>query len=164
MKKLIENYKDYYVTDEGKVISYKYKSPRIMKTYLDSKGRYEYIKLCENNRTKAFAIHRLVAKAFVDNPNNYNEIDHIDDNPKNNNKDNLRWIKHIDNIHKSYNTLSQYRNCYEVDIYKNKQYITTIRSIKEAAEYCKEYYNSSISSLRKYYKHKDIDLKVRCND
>lgn len=164
MKTLIEGYEDYYITDTGQVISMKYNTPRIMKTYLDNKNRYVYVKLCKNNKTKAFAIHRLVAQAFIPNPHNYKEVDHIDNNPQNNHKDNLQWINHKNNIYKSYNTMSQYRNCIEVDIYYQQQYIKTMRSIKEAAKYCNQQYGSSISSLRKYYKHKHIDLKIRCND
>ena len=164
MKVLIEGYEDYYITDTGQVISMKYNTPRIMKTYLDRNDRYVYIKLCKNNKTKAFAIHQLVAQAFIPNPHNYKEVDHIDNNPQNNNKDNLQWIDHKNNIYKSYNTMSQYRNCIEVDIYYQQQYIKSMRSIKEAAEYCNKQYGSSISILRKYYKHKDIDLKIRCND
>lgn len=37
-------------------------------------------------------MHRLVASAFIPNPNNYPEIDHIDGNPSNNIVDNLRWV------------------------------------------------------------------------
>ena len=164
MKKLIEGYEDYYITDDGKVVSEKYNKPRVMKTYYDRNNRYEYIKLCKNNKTTAFAIHRLVAKAFISNPYNLSEVDHIDNNPHNNKKDNLQWISHKENIHKSYDTLNQYRNCIEVNVYYKNQYIDTFRSIKEASVYCKEHFGSSITMLRKYLKHKDIDLKVRCND
>lgn len=37
-------------------------------------------------------MHRLVASAFIPNPNNYPEIDHKDGNPSNNIVDNLRWV------------------------------------------------------------------------
>lgn len=42
-------------------------------------------------------IHRLVAKAFVDNPKGLNEVDHIDTNKDNNRYDNLRWTTHSEN-------------------------------------------------------------------
>ena len=48
--------------------------------------------LCRNSRDrKRITVHRLVAMAFVSNPNNYTEVNHIDENPKNNRADNLEW-------------------------------------------------------------------------
>lgn len=41
---------------------------------------------------RSFAIHRLVAEHFVDNPNHYNNVYHIDGDHFNNHKNNLRWI------------------------------------------------------------------------
>ena len=42
-------------------------------------------------------VHRIVAKAFVPNPNNYSVIDHIDDNEANNRADNLQWCTYSEN-------------------------------------------------------------------
>ena len=43
---------------------------------------------------KRYFIHRLVAQAFIPNPNNLPEINHKDENPLNNNVDNLEWCTH----------------------------------------------------------------------
>lgn len=88
MEKRITNYEDYAITDDGKVISYKYQKPRILKTYYQKTG-YENVKLCMNNVTQCFRVHRLVAEAFIPNPLNLPEVNHIDGNRKNNNVNNL---------------------------------------------------------------------------
>ena len=43
-------------------------------------------------------MHRLVAKSFLENPNNYPNVLHLDDNPKNNNVNNLKWGTQSENI------------------------------------------------------------------
>lgn len=51
-----------------------------------------------SNHPEALPIHRLVASAFIPNPNNYPEVNHIDKNTTNNNYTNLEWIEKADNI------------------------------------------------------------------
>ena len=46
---------------------------------------------------KAFSIHRIVADAFLPNPDNLLEVNHIDENKQNNRADNLEWCSHKDN-------------------------------------------------------------------
>lgn len=43
------------------------------------------------DRRKQFSVHRLVAEAFCENPNNYSEVNHLDENKQNNRADNLEW-------------------------------------------------------------------------
>ena len=50
-----------------------------------------------NGKRKGELIHRLVALHFVDNPNNYTEVDHLDRDKENNNAENLRWCTRSDN-------------------------------------------------------------------
>lgn len=53
---------------------------------------YESVGLCKNQGKKTtFLVHRLVAYAFVPNPNNYKEVNHKDENKLNNYADNLEW-------------------------------------------------------------------------
>lgn len=54
--------------------------------------------LCKNRIRKAITVHRLVACAFIENPNNYPSIDHIDGNPMNNHVSNLRWCTNTINM------------------------------------------------------------------
>lgn len=56
-----------------------------------------------NNTYKKFLIHKLVACAFIPNPNNLPEINHIDADTSNNNINNLEWISSKDNKQLIYN-------------------------------------------------------------
>ena len=59
--------------------------------YIGYKGTngYMYVLLHKDNTPSTFLIHRLVAQAFIDNPNNYDCINHKDENPLNNCVNNL---------------------------------------------------------------------------
>lgn len=50
------------------------------------------VALCKDGKVKRCSVHRLVAIAFLENPNNKPCVDHIDTNPLNNRADNLRWV------------------------------------------------------------------------
>ncbi len=86
--KIIDNYDNYEVSSQGNVRNSKTK--RILKPSLN-RGGYLQIVLCKNSKLKTLPVHRLTAIAFIPNPENKINIDHIDNNRLNNNVDNLRW-------------------------------------------------------------------------
>lgn len=79
------------------------KENKILKIQTNKFNR-QYISLYKNNKRKNCTVHRLVAKAFIPNPNNLPEINHIDGNPSNNNVKNLEWCT------ASYNCKHAYQN------------------------------------------------------
>lgn len=73
---------------EENVVYYK---ERPVKPYIDSTG-YKVVSIRNKaGETLVRKIHRLVAEAFVPNPDNYNIVNHIDENKENNNASNLEW-------------------------------------------------------------------------
>jgi len=60
-------------------------------------GNYLGVQLCKNGEHKKHYIHRLVAKAFIPNPLNKKEVNHIDGNRYNNNVKNLEWVTRKEN-------------------------------------------------------------------
>ena len=61
------------------------------------RGKYLFVKLCKNGSCTAYNIHRLVAEAFILNPNNLPVVDHIDTDCHNNCVWNLRWTSYSEN-------------------------------------------------------------------
>ena len=76
----------YSITSCGKVWSYKNK--KFLKPLSNGKG-YLFVRLCKNGKIENKRIHRLVAEAYLPNPNNYDTVDHIDFNTANNCVNNL---------------------------------------------------------------------------
>lgn len=62
----------------------------IRKQKTDKDG-YKEVALCKDGKMKYYRVHRLVAEAFLENPNDYTIINHKDENPANNNASNLEW-------------------------------------------------------------------------
>ena len=79
---------DRYV--KGKGHSLKFKKGRILKPMKDNNG-YLKVRLCNGEKSKTFNLHRLVAEAFIDNPDNLPQVNHKDENKANNVVTNLEW-------------------------------------------------------------------------
>ena len=80
----------YQVSNCGRVKSIKFGKEKILKLIKDKDG-YLQVTLCKNNIKKVYKVHRLVAEAFLDNPNNLPCINHKDENKLNNIVTNLEY-------------------------------------------------------------------------
>jgi hypothetical protein len=90
---------------------------KILKPYKDS-NNYLKINLSKNKKSKMFLVHRLVAKAFINNVNNKNQVNHKDNNHSNNNVNNLEWVNQSENIQHAYD--NGFMCSYEVFQYDKK--------------------------------------------
>lgn len=70
----------------------------------DDGSGYPMVVLCGPYGTRTRKVHRLVAEAFIPNPYNKREVNHIDGNKRNNKVTNLEWVTHQENIQHAFRT------------------------------------------------------------
>lgn len=99
--KPVLGYEDRYeVSNLGNVASLKFargSNRRILKQSTNTWG-YSQVTLSKDKKKKNVVIHRLVAEAFIENPQNLPQVNHIDENKHNNRADNLEWCDSHYNI------------------------------------------------------------------
>ncbi len=93
-KPIAEYEEQYLISNKGNVKSLKtdvYLTPNL------HDKKYLRVSLYKNNKRKHYKLHRLVAIAFIENPNNKPEVNHKDGNKMNNNDWNLEWSTNQEN-------------------------------------------------------------------
>ena len=105
--KTIQDYGGLYqVSNTGKVRDLK---NHIKSVYKNNKG-YVCLSLYYNGKTYHPTVHRLVAKAFIPNPNNYEQVNHKDCNKENNSVENLEWCNQRYNYNEGMRTFQYSKN------------------------------------------------------
>ena len=128
--KIIEEFENYEVSNFGEV--YSIKSGKLLKLLLNPSG-YLIVVLCKEGKRISKTVHKLVAKAFIPNPDNLPIVDHINKDKKNNKTSNLRWSSISTNRRNSSDcsiAASKY-NC----VYKNKNSWMVIIRINNSSKY-----------------------------
>ena len=95
----IEGFPNYQISNLGNVWSKK--TNRILKPYKTNRG-YLTVGFWLDGKKKRLSIHRLVAQAFLTNPQNFPEVNHINGYKTDNNLDNLEWATGRNNILHAY--------------------------------------------------------------
>jgi hypothetical protein len=137
--KPIDNYPGYFVSNTGKVKSCRGNKEIELSPREEWNGRL-YVNLYRDKKMKSIKIHRLVAEAFIPNPDNLPQINHKDENPKNNKATNLEWCTAKYNL--TYNGLLKRQHALQkrkIGAFdKDMNLIHYFQSGTEAAEYIVE--------------------------
>ena len=130
----IEEYEGLYKVSEcGDIMSIKNGEKKLLKPRTTHRGYLE-VNLYKNGKRKAYYIHRLVATAFCEGANEFEEVNHVDEDKTNNHYENLEWCSREYNVRY---TLNKRVKCTELDI--------AFDSINDAADYI----NTNASNISK---------------
>lgn len=107
--KFIEGTDDFYaVSVTGRVWSFKGRSPRCLKPQRGSNPYYWVALILPDSRRLSKTVHRIVAEAFIPNPNNLPCVNHKNENKLDNRAENLEWCTHEYNM--NYGTANNRRS------------------------------------------------------
>ena len=116
------NYPDYLVYEDGRIWSNK-TNKFLRPTY--TKAGYASVELFNKKGSKRLLVHRLVADAYIPNPNNFPQVNHKDENPKNNHMSNLEWctakynMNYGEGAKKRHANVDYSKSCYRENAIRN---------------------------------------------
>lgn len=153
----IKRYEHYEVSNKGNIKSLKriitdrlnreFKiEETIRKQYLHKNG-YMTVVLCTAEKDKTFSVHRLIAEAFLPNPENKQTVNHKNGIKTDNNVSNLEWMTYKENQQHAYDKLGKkgpsFRKCYQYD--KKDNLLNIFESLSQAARKT----NINVGSIQK---------------
>lgn len=118
-------------------------------------GPYKTIVLSKNGSQTSHLVHRLVANAFVPNPENKPNVNHKDFNPANNCTHNLEWTTQVENIEYSVragrNPKGSQHGCAKL----NESDVLKIRSYPKSFKWLADHYDVSYTTIKRIRKRKN---------
>lgn len=135
----IEGYDGVYVINKDGLV-FKTTTKKFMSLAKDRNGYLFYRLTNKFGKRRTELQHRLVAKAFIPNPNGFLEVNHKDENKQNNSIDNLEWCNRLYNMNygnvtlKTGKKLSKKVYCYFLNGELDKIYASTMSTINDGYE------------------------------
>ncbi len=147
--KEIPGYENYIITDVNTVFNVKRK--KLIKVQVDKDG-YLVVQLWKNSKPKKFKMHRLVAMAFIPNPENKPQVNHINGIKFDNSIENLEWVTQSENMLHAYkiglqkpsDKQKESASNLHAKLVLNTQNGVYYKSIKEAAAFYGKYSEQNI--------------------
>ncbi len=130
----------YQISNLGRVKSLLFGRERILKTRYSLEG-YAVIKLTKKDKGKTYHIHKLLAQAFIPNPEHKPQVNHKDGNKMNNCLDNLEWVTNSENV----------KHSYKMGLIKSKRGSENVQS---------KLSDEDVSYIRKNYKYRDKEFNA----
>ena len=141
---------DRIVKDKGKERYQHLKEKEIHST--DNGRGYQIVSLRKDDKRKNKYVHRLVAEAFIPNPNNLSEVNHKNLNKKDNTVDNLEWCTNVENKRHYLKTDTGKSNILKRQEKVNKKYQERIRKATPQIIYLYKEKNKTIAEINKIVK------------
>lgn len=149
--KPVVGYESFYdVSNLGRVRTYRLKGssigtlssePRLMRDHIQNNG-YKFLFLSKGGVAKRYLVHRLVAEAFIPNPDHKRCVDHINTVKWDNRVENLRWVTHSENSNNPITRENAKEGFYNSSWYKEgrcrDQFIRNTEEWKKSKE-CREH-------------------------
>ena len=130
---MIKQYKGFLVDEDLNIYSARTKLK--LKSHLGSDG---YMQVCyrdEKQKTIHERLHVILANCFIENPNNYKYINHIDQNKTNNDLSNLEWCTNSENVQQYWDkTLERRKHRIEVVVTNTDGFYTKYNSIRKLSK------------------------------
>ena len=127
----------YQISDCGNVKSLSREHPcrkcneeRIMKPTIQRNG-YLRVMLWKNGARTWYSVHRMVAEAFIPNPENKEQVNHKDGNKRNNNTTNLEWLTPQENVRHSFDVLGRKARTRKVRCVETGEVFDSLKEVTE---------------------------------
>lgn len=148
----IKGFEHYYITKDGKVYNsinskkrkLKQNEYKELKSHIIKSG-YNVVVLHNAGvmKPKAYYVHRLIAQAYIPNPENKPEVNHKDGNKQNNHLSNLEWVTKKQNVNHAYS------NGLMKSVTKYHNVVTNKKLLNKGLNHYKKYYN--VTELKKIW-------------
>lgn len=146
----------YMVNRKGEIFSLPKKTRKGIRKLKPLKQVYEMVDLCKDGEAKKYTVHRLVAKAFIPNHENKEQVNHINGNKFDNRVENLEWCTRSENqLHSTRIGLRTAKGVKNSQSKLKEHEVIEIYKSKESNKYLSEKYKISIPSISGIRNNKD---------